>query len=202
MPIPINIAAKKQRPTPTIVRAVAACAEEILARASRCPFCAMSPTSGSTTAADASGNGNNATLEGGATFGASGRLNGGNALTLTGAAGQFARTAGPVLDTSRSFTLAAWVKWDGATGWRTAIAQDGDRLSTYYLQKRADGRYIRYSTDPIVSSDIVTDPASCIFDSPLTKVIGNQVKVIGWYDNEWGYSNRLIDIIELVGADL
>jgi glyceraldehyde 3-phosphate dehydrogenase len=70
------------------------------------------------------------------------------------------------------------------------------------MQKRADGRYIRYSTDPIVSSDIVTDPASCIFDSPLTKVIGNQVKVIGWYDNEWGYSNRLIDIIELVGADL
>jgi glyceraldehyde 3-phosphate dehydrogenase len=70
------------------------------------------------------------------------------------------------------------------------------------MEKRADGRYLKYSTDPIVSSDIVTDPASCIFDAPLTKVIGNQVKVIGWYDNEWGYSNRLIDIIQLVGADL
>ncbi len=62
--------------------------------------------------------------------------------------------------------------------------------------------YLKYSTDPIVSSDIVTDPASCIFDSPLTKVIGNQVKVIGWYDNEWGYSNRLGDLLVHVGATL
>ena len=66
----------------------------------------------------------------------------------------------------------------------------------------ADGRYLRYSTDPLVSSDIVTDPASCIFDAPLTKVIGNQVKVIGWYDNEWGYSNRLADLIGYVGETL
>ena len=62
--------------------------------------------------------------------------------------------------------------------------------------------YLRYSTDPIVSSDIVTDPASCIFDAPLTKVIGNQVKVVGWYDNEWGYSNRLADLVGYVGASL
>jgi glyceraldehyde 3-phosphate dehydrogenase len=62
--------------------------------------------------------------------------------------------------------------------------------------------YLRYSTDPIVSSDIVTDPASCIFDAPLTKAIGNQVKVIGWYDNEWGYSNRLADLITFVGTTL
>jgi glyceraldehyde 3-phosphate dehydrogenase len=61
---------------------------------------------------------------------------------------------------------------------------------------------IHYTEDPIVSSDIVTDPASCIFDAGLTKVIGNQVKVVGWYDNEWGYSNRLIDVVELVGRDL
>src|SRR5204862_5039937 len=47
-----------------------------------------------------------------------------------------------------------------------------------------------YTEDPIVSTDIVTDPASCVFDSGLTKVIGNQVKVVGWYDNEWGYSHR------------
>jgi glyceraldehyde 3-phosphate dehydrogenase len=70
------------------------------------------------------------------------------------------------------------------------------------VEKAADGRYLRYSTDPIVSSDIVTDPASCIFDAPLTKVIGNQVKVVGWYDNEWGYSNRLADLINHVGASL
>ncbi|MDT7725619.1 MAG: hypothetical protein QOI21_2195 [Actinomycetota bacterium] len=61
---------------------------------------------------------------------------------------------------------------------------------------------LRYSTDPIVSSDIVTDPASCIYDAPLTKVIGNQVKVVGWYDNEWGYSNRLADLVKLVGSKL
>jgi glyceraldehyde 3-phosphate dehydrogenase len=59
---------------------------------------------------------------------------------------------------------------------------------------------LTYTEDPIVSADIVTDPASCIFDSGLTKVIGNQVKVVGWYDNEWGYSNRLVDLVSLVGA--
>jgi glyceraldehyde 3-phosphate dehydrogenase len=61
---------------------------------------------------------------------------------------------------------------------------------------------LKYSEDPIVSMDIVTDPASCIFDAPLTKVIGNQVKVVGWYDNEWGYSNRLVDLVTHVGASL
>jgi glyceraldehyde 3-phosphate dehydrogenase len=70
------------------------------------------------------------------------------------------------------------------------------------VKAAADGRFLRYSTDPIVSTDIVTDPASCIFDAPLTKVIGNQVKVLGWYDNEWGYSNRLADLITHVGSSL
>ncbi len=73
------------------------------------------------------------------------------------------------------------------------------------VKAAADGPmkgFLRYSTDPIVSSDIVTDPASCIFDAPLTKVIGNQAKVVGWYDNEWGYSNRLADLITLVGKSL
>jgi glyceraldehyde 3-phosphate dehydrogenase len=59
-----------------------------------------------------------------------------------------------------------------------------------------------YTEDPIVSTDIVTDPASCIFDAGLTKVIGNQVKVVGWYDNEWGYSNRIVDLVTLVGSSL
>jgi glyceraldehyde 3-phosphate dehydrogenase len=62
--------------------------------------------------------------------------------------------------------------------------------------------YLVYTEDPIVSADIVTDPASCIFDATLTKVIGDQVKVIGWYDNEWGYSNRLVDLVGYVGASL
>jgi glyceraldehyde 3-phosphate dehydrogenase (phosphorylating) len=62
--------------------------------------------------------------------------------------------------------------------------------------------FLRYTEDPIVSADIVTDPASCIFDAGLTKVLGNQVKVVGWYDNEWGYSNRLADLITYVGESL
>ncbi|HKJ11586.1 MAG TPA: type I glyceraldehyde-3-phosphate dehydrogenase [Ornithinimicrobium sp.] len=61
---------------------------------------------------------------------------------------------------------------------------------------------LKYSQDPLVSKDIETDPASCIFDSGLTKVIGNQVKVVGWYDNEWGYSSRLVDLSTLVGKSL
>lgn len=62
--------------------------------------------------------------------------------------------------------------------------------------------FLSYSEDPLVSSDIVGDPHSCIFDSGLTKVIGTQVKVAGWYDNEWGYSNRLVDLTEYVAARL
>jgi glyceraldehyde 3-phosphate dehydrogenase len=62
--------------------------------------------------------------------------------------------------------------------------------------------FLSYTEDPIVSSDIVTDPSSCVFDAGLTKVIGNQVKVVGWYDNEWGYSNRLVDLIDYVGKTL
>jgi glyceraldehyde 3-phosphate dehydrogenase len=56
-----------------------------------------------------------------------------------------------------------------------------------------------YTDDPIVSSDIVGSPASCTFDSKLTMAMGNLVKVLGWYDNEWGYSNRLVDLVEIVG---
>ena len=61
---------------------------------------------------------------------------------------------------------------------------------------------LKYYDAPIVSSDIVTDPHSSIFDSGLTKVIGNQAKVVSWYDNEWGYSNRLVDLVALVGKSL
>ncbi|MGA8252685.1 MAG: type I glyceraldehyde-3-phosphate dehydrogenase [Mycobacterium sp.] len=69
----------------------------------------------------------------------------------------------------------------------------------------AEGRLkgiLKYYDVPIVSSDIVTDPHSSIFDSGLTKVIDNQAKVVSWYDNEWGYSNRLIDLVALVGKSL
>jgi glyceraldehyde 3-phosphate dehydrogenase len=61
---------------------------------------------------------------------------------------------------------------------------------------------LSYTEDPIVSADIVTDPSSCIFDAGMTRVIGDQVKAIGWYDNEWGFSNRLVDLVGLVGSSL
>ncbi len=62
--------------------------------------------------------------------------------------------------------------------------------------------FLSYTEDPIVSSDIQGDPHSCIFDAGLTKAIGNLVKVSGWYDNEWGYSNRLVDFTEYVAERL
>jgi glyceraldehyde 3-phosphate dehydrogenase len=61
---------------------------------------------------------------------------------------------------------------------------------------------LRYSTDPIVSRDIIGDPASCVFDSALTQASGTLVKVFGWYDNEWGYTSRLADLAALVGQSL
>ena len=70
------------------------------------------------------------------------------------------------------------------------------------VKNAADGRILVYTEDEIVSKDIETDPASCVFDAKLTKVIGNQVKVLGWYDNEWGYSNRLVDLAALMGSKL
>ncbi|HZD68121.1 MAG TPA: type I glyceraldehyde-3-phosphate dehydrogenase [Actinomycetes bacterium] len=73
------------------------------------------------------------------------------------------------------------------------------------FKRAAEGRLkgiLSYSTDPIVSSDIVGDPSSCIFDAPSTQANGSLVKVMGWYDNEWGYSNRLVDLASLVGGRL
>ena len=73
------------------------------------------------------------------------------------------------------------------------------------LRKASEGAlkgYLTYTEDPIVSADIVTDPSSCIVDAGLTKVIGTTAKVVGWYDNEWGYSNRLVDLIKFIGKSL
>jgi glyceraldehyde 3-phosphate dehydrogenase len=73
------------------------------------------------------------------------------------------------------------------------------------LKAAADGPlagYLSYTEDPIVSTDIVTDPSSCIIDSLLTNANGSMVKVVGWYDNEWGYSNRLVDLVGYVGQSL
>jgi glyceraldehyde 3-phosphate dehydrogenase len=76
-----------------------------------------------------------------------------------------------------------------------------DQVNAAYQAAAADGRlagYLEYTADPIVSSDIQGNPHSSIFDSELTNVSGNLVKVSAWYDNEWGYSNRLVDLTEYV----
>jgi glyceraldehyde 3-phosphate dehydrogenase len=79
-----------------------------------------------------------------------------------------------------------------------------DEVNSAFKQA-ADGDLsgiLEYSDAPIVSSDIVGNPASCIFDSPLTMANGNSVKVLGWYDNEWGYSNRTVDLVQYMGEKL
>ena len=59
---------------------------------------------------------------------------------------------------------------------------------------------LEYTDEPLVSADIVQNPSSCIFSSLDTMAMGRMVKVLGWYDNEWGYSNRLVDLVEFVGS--
>ena len=80
-----------------------------------------------------------------------------------------------------------------------------DEVNAAFEKAASEGKlskYLEYSTDPLVSTDIVTNPHSAIFDSGLTTVIGNSVKVVAWYDNEWGYTSRLVDLVEFVGSSL
>ncbi|WP_167131628.1 type I glyceraldehyde-3-phosphate dehydrogenase [Paramicrobacterium chengjingii] len=80
-----------------------------------------------------------------------------------------------------------------------------DQVNAAYREAAESGRlegFLKYTADPIVSSDIQQDPYSSIFDSELTNVSGNLVKVSSWYDNEWGYSNRLVDLTEYVAERL
>jgi glyceraldehyde 3-phosphate dehydrogenase len=104
------------------------------------------------------------------------------------------------------YALRVPVPTGSATDLTVTLSREAsaDEIKAAY-REAADGPLkgiLTYTDAPIVSTDIVTDPASCIFDAELTKVIGNQVKVVGWYDNEWGYSNRLVDLAALVGASL
>ncbi|UYN84258.1 MAG: type I glyceraldehyde-3-phosphate dehydrogenase [Microcella sp.] len=80
-----------------------------------------------------------------------------------------------------------------------------EKINAAYKAAASEGRlkgYLQYTEDPIVSSDIQQNPHSSIFDAELTTVSGNLVKVSAWYDNEWGYSSRLVDLTEYVGARL
>jgi len=89
------------------------------------------------------------------------------------------------------------------TDFNAVLSRDAsvDEINAAY-QAAAEGPFkgvVEYTDKPIVSSDIVTNPHSCVFDSELTMSLGNLVKVLGWYDNEWGYSNRLVDLTLYIG---
>lgn len=108
---------------------------------------------------------------------------------LTGAALRVPIPAGSITDLTVVLRQAAGVEEVNAA-FREAAASA--RLS----------RYLQYSEAPLVSADIVGNPHSSIFDAPLTQVVGNQVKVLGWYDNEWGFANRLVEFSERIGSSL
>ncbi|MCY3890473.1 MAG: type I glyceraldehyde-3-phosphate dehydrogenase, partial [bacterium] len=88
----------------------------------------------------------------------------------------------------------------------TAVVQgepSAEDVNAAFAAAAADGPLsgvLDYSEAPLVSADILGSPASCTLDSGLTMALGNLVKVSGWYDNEWGYSNRLVDLVAIVGA--
>ncbi|MGA9276317.1 type I glyceraldehyde-3-phosphate dehydrogenase [Ilumatobacter sp.] len=106
---------------------------------------------------------------------------------LTGLALRLPVAVGSITDLTVKLSRAATVEVVN-TAFRTAAADPG--LSNY----------LAYSEAPIVSADIVGNPHSAIFDAPLTRVVGDQVKVFAWYDNEWGFSNRLVELSQNVGA--
>ena len=85
------------------------------------------------------------------------------------------------------------------------VKQDVDAaaVNAAFEKAAADPKFrgvLKYSIEPLVSADIVHDPSSCVFSAIDTLTNGRQVKVLGWYDNEWGYSNRLVDLVEFIGA--
>jgi glyceraldehyde 3-phosphate dehydrogenase len=105
------------------------------------------------------------------------------------------------------YALRVPVPTGSATDLTVQLGRDvsADEVDAAYREAAASGPlagYLSYTDAPIVSTDIVTDPSSCIYDAKLTKVFGPMAKVVGWYDNEWGYSNRLVDITDLVGRSL
>ncbi len=126
--------------------------------------------------------------------------------TSTGAAKAIALVLPELKGKLDGYAMRVPIPTGSATDLTVELAKEASAAEINAAMKAAaDGPlkgYLTYTEDPIVSSDIVTDPSSCIFDSGLTKVIGNQVKVVGWYDNEWGYSNRLVDLISYVGKTL
>jgi len=127
--------------------------------------------------------------------------------TSTGAAKAIALVLPELKGKLDGFAIRVPVPTGSATDLTVTLAKDTtvEEVNAAFRAAAATEQWsgiLNYTEDPIVSSDIVGDPASCIFDSGLTKVMGNQVKIVGWYDNEWGYSNRLVDLTGLVASKL
>jgi glyceraldehyde 3-phosphate dehydrogenase len=103
-------------------------------------------------------------------------------------------------------SVRAPVPTGSVTDLAVVLSQDVTRDEVIEAYRKAAGgplgKYLQFSDDPLVSTDIVQSPYSCIFDSELTMANGKMAKVFGWYDNEWGYSCRLVDLIAMVGATL
>ncbi|MDD9368644.1 MAG: type I glyceraldehyde-3-phosphate dehydrogenase [Acidimicrobiales bacterium] len=120
-----------------------------------------------------------------------------------------ARATGLVLESMQGLldgqSLRVPVPTGSITDFTGVLARDVsvDEVNEAFKAAATDGplaKVVEYSEAPLVSSDIVGSPASCTYDSQLTQSVGNLVKVFGWYDNEWGYSNRLVDLVGIVGA--
>ena len=126
--------------------------------------------------------------------------------TTTGAARAIALVIPELRGKLDGFAMRVPVPTGSATDLTVELGRETtkDEVNAAF-KKAAEGSlkgYLEYTEDPIVSSDIVTSPASCTFDAGLTTVQGNQAKIVGWYDNEWGYSNRLVDLTTVVGGSL
>jgi glyceraldehyde 3-phosphate dehydrogenase len=127
--------------------------------------------------------------------------------TSTGAAKAIGRVLPELQGKLDGFAVRVPVPTGSMTDLTVTLSREAtvEEVNAAFKEAAADPHWagiLAYTEDPIVSSDIVTDPASSIFDSGLTKVVGNQVKVVGWYDNEWGYSNRLLDLTVLIASKL
>jgi glyceraldehyde 3-phosphate dehydrogenase (phosphorylating) len=126
--------------------------------------------------------------------------------TTTGAAKAISLVIPELKGKLDGFAMRVPVATGSATDLTAQLAREVTKDEVNAAFKRAaEGSlkgYLEYTEDPIVSTDIVTSPASCTFDAGLTVAQGDQVKIVGWYDNEWGYSNRLVDLTTLVGSSL
>lgn len=127
--------------------------------------------------------------------------------TSTGAAKAIGSVLPELKGKLNGYAMRVPVPTGSATDLTVNLAREAsvEEINAVFAKAADEGQlapYLQYSTDPLVSSDIVSNPHSAIFDSEFTTVIGNTVKVLAWYDNEWGYTARLVDLTQLVGSRL